>query len=62
MVEEERMLEDWSDVMDVAATVRNTKANAGDSVQSRVTKAPLGPATPQTYFTSPSHRSNGRIS
>ena len=62
VVEDERLLEDWSDVMDVEATVRNTETNAGDSAQSRVTRTPLGLATPQAYITSPSHRSSGKIS
>ena len=35
-VEDERLLDDWSDVMDVGVTVRNTKANAQCSAQTRV--------------------------
>ena len=34
-VEEERMLEDWSDVMDVGVTVRNTEANAQHTAQTQ---------------------------
>ena len=32
-VEDEHLLDDWSDVMDVAVTVRNTEANAQGSAQ-----------------------------